>query len=511
MKRFYITTAIDYANGLPHIGHAYEKVLTDVISRYRRLRGDQVHFLTGLDEHGQKVQRSASEKGIDPQTFCDQMAERYHELCNDLEISNDDYIRTTEPRHKKVVAELLQRLYDKGEIYLGEYTGFYSQRAEQFLQEKDRVDGKWPEVFGEVVEITEANYFFKLKNYQQWLIQYLEENPDFIVPAFRQKQVMEFLKEELNDLSISRPHDRLEWGIPLPFDNQYVTYVWFDALINYISAVGYGTESFDEYWPADYHVIGKDILLPAHSIYWPIMLKACGIPLPKHILAHGFWTKSGEKVSKSAGNAINPLDYVKAYSPDAFRYFVMREMKVGQDAEFSDERFMSRYSGELGNDLGNLLSRTLNMIQRYTDGIVPEASVSGEAEKELIAEFEKAAPAFVSSCDQFDFSVGLDALFVFFKSINRYAETRAPWKLAKSEDPEDRKTLETTLAYMAEALRLGAELLNPVMPATVAKIADHLGVPEALQNRPIADVPKWEFALTGQKVGDKVILFPRPE
>ena len=511
MKRFYITTAIDYANGLPHVGHAYEKVLTDVISRYRRLRGGQVHFLTGLDEHGQKVQRSADEQGIDPQTFCDQMAERYHELCKDLEISNDDYIRTTEPRHKKVVAELLQRLYDKGEIYLGEYTGFYSPRAEQFLQEKDRVDGEWPEVFGEVVEITESNYFFKLKNYQEWLVKYLEEHPDFIVPSFRQKQVMEFLKEELNDLSISRPHDRLEWGIPLPFDENYVTYVWFDALINYISAVGYGTESFDEYWPVDYHVIGKDILLPAHSIYWPIMLKACGIPLPRHILAHGFWTKSGEKVSKSTGNIINPLDYVKAYSPDAFRYFVMREMKVGQDAEFSHERFMSRYSGELGNDLGNLLSRTLNMIQRYTDGVVPEASVSGEPEKELLAEFEKAAPAFVSACDQFDFSVGLDALFVFFKSINRYAENRAPWKLAKSEDPEDRKTLETTLAHMAEALRLGAELLNPVMPETVAKIAAHLNVPETLQNRMIVDKPEWEFMLTGRTIGDKVILFPRPE
>lgn len=511
MKRFYITTAIDYANGVPHVGHAYEKVLSDVISRYRRLRGDQVHFVTGLDEHGQKVQRSANEKGIDPQAFCDLMAVRYHGLCEDLGISNDDYIRTSEERHKKVVRELLQRLYDKGEIYLGEYTGFYSQRAEQFLQEKDRVDGKWPEDFGEVTEITEPNYFFKLKSYQKWLIAFLEENPDFIVPSFRQKQVMEFLKEDLNDLSISRPLERLEWGIPLPFDDQYVTYVWFDALINYISAVGYGSDQFGEYWPADYHVIGKDIILPAHSVYWPIMLKACGIPLPKHILVHGFWTKSGEKVSKSAGNVIDPLDYVKSFSPDAFRYFVMREMKVGQDAEFSHERFLSRYSGELGNDLGNLLSRTLNMIERYTDGVVPEASVTGEPERELMQEFQLAAPALVSAFDKFDFSIGLDALFVFFKSINRYAETRAPWKLAKSEDAEDRKTLETTLACMAEALRLGVALLRPVMPETVDRIETHLNVPEDLRGGSIANNPEWKFVLAGQKIGEKIILFPRPE
>lgn len=511
MKRFYLTTAIDYANGAPHIGHAYEKVLSDVISRYRRMRGDDVHFLTGLDEHGQKVQRSAEEKGIDPQTFCDQMAEQYHELCKNLEISNNDYIRTTEQRHKKVVCELLQRLFDKGEIYLGDYKGFYSQRAEQFLQEKDRIDDKWPEVFGEVTEISEPNYFFKLRQYQQWLISFLEENPDFIVPSFRQKQVLEFLKEDLNDLSISRPLERLEWGIPLPFDDQYVTYVWFDALINYISAVGYGTEEFEKFWPADYHVIGKDILLPAHAVYWLIMLKACDIPLPKHILVHGFWTKGGAKVSKSAGNTINPLDYMKEFSPDAFRYFVMREMKVGQDAEFSHARFLSRYSGELGNDLGNLLSRTLNMVARYTDGVYPEATVFEEPEKELTQEFDTAAHQIVTAFDTFEFSIGLDLLFAFFKGINRYAETRAPWKLAKSEDAHDQEVLKTTLTHMAEALRLGVALLRPIMPEVVAKIEEHINVPEDARIGKIVDKPVWHFVLAGRKAGEKVILFPRPE
>lgn len=511
MKRFYLTTAIDYANGAPHIGHAYEKVLSDVIARHRRARGDEVHFLTGLDEHGQKVQMSASEKGMDPQEYCDQMAERYHALCKDLHISNDDYIRTTEDRHKAVVQELLQCLYDKGEIYLGNYTGYYSQRAEQFVQEKDKVDGKWPEVFGTVSEITEENYFFPLKKYQQQLLDFLEATPGFIVPAFRQKQVVEFLKEDLNDLCISRPKERLSWGIELPFNTDYVTYVWFDALINYISAVRYGSDRFEEYWPADYHVIGKDILIPAHAVYWLIMLMACEIELPQHLLVHGFWTKAGEKVSKSAGNVIDPLDYAKAFGPDAFRYFVMREMKVGQDAEFSHERFLSRYSGELGNDLGNLLSRTLNMLSRYEAGIVPAPVLSEEPETTLVNEFESAAASTVKHFDDLDFSVGLDALFTFFKAINRYAETRAPWKLAKSDAQADKEALQTCLAYMAEGLRLGVKLLSSVMPNVVPKIHEHLNVPAQAIESMIPDKPAWEFVLTGRKVGEKVILFPRPE
>ena len=334
MKKFYITTAIDYANGSPHLGHAYEKVLTDVIARTKRLKGQEVHFLTGLDEHGQKVQQSARKQGVGPQQLCDSVAEEFLVMCRNLNISNNDYVRTTESRHKAIVQKILQELFDRGEIYKAEYAGFYSVRQEQFVQEKDKGDGEWPELFGEVTEITEQNYFFKLSNYQDWLIDWLQSNEGIIFPGFRTKQVREFLKEELNDLCISRPKERLEWGIPLPFDEGYVTYVWFDALVNYISAIGYGADGFKECWPADCHVIGKDILVPAHAIYWPIMLKACDIPLPKGYLVHGWWMMKGAKMSKSRGETLSPLELAGQYGSDSFRYFVMRQRplhgRIGQ-------------------------------------------------------------------------------------------------------------------------------------------------------------------------------------
>src|SRR5688572_8810724 len=298
MKNFYITTAIDYVNGSPHLGHAYEKVLTDVIARFRRLMGDNVYFLTGVDEHGQKVQQSAKAKGVPPQQFCDEVSQEFRAMCAKLDISNTDFIRTTEERHKKVVRQLLQQLFDKGEIYKAEYKGFYSTRQEQFLQDKDRnPDGSWPELFGDVTEITEANYFFKLRQYQDWLIEHLKKNENFVFPRYRQKQVLEFLSEPLNDLCISRPRDRLEWGIALPFDEEYVTYVWFDALLNYYSAVA----DLPGVWPAAFHVIGKDILVPPHAVYWPIMLHAAGIALPKGLIVHGWWMQRGSKMSKSTG------------------------------------------------------------------------------------------------------------------------------------------------------------------------------------------------------------------
>jgi len=507
MKKFYITTAIDYANGLPHLGHAYEKVLTDVIARSRRMFGEDVYFLTGMDEHGQKVQQSAQREGIQPIEFTDRVAGHFRALCRDLNISNDDFIRTTEERHRVVVQGLLQQLYDAGEIYQAEYTGFYSTRAEQFVLEKDKIGGEWPEEFGEVQEITERNYYFRQSAYQEWLIQYLKDHPDFIYPRYRLKQVLEFLKEPLNDLCISRPVERLSWGIPLPFDDGFVTYVWFDALVNYISAVGYGTEKFDEVWPADYHVIGKDIMLPPHSVYWPIMLKACGIALPKHLLVHGWWTLSGSKMSKSTGKVVNPLEMVERFGADAFRYFVTREMTVGQDSDFSEELFLNRYNGELGNDLGNLLSRLLNMGGRYTDGKVPAACICEEPEETLQKQWTACWGSIQESYRRFLFHAALEEIFTFVKSINRYAEIRAPWKLAKSENPADRSILETSLAVMAEGLRLAAGALVPVMPEVSGKILAKIGATPIDQWDARME---WGDSLAGCELGEKTILFPRP-
>ena len=507
MKNFYITTAIDYANGSPHLGHAYEKVLTDVVARHKRLRGENVHFLTGLDEHGQKVQQSARKAGIEPIAFCDAQAAKFHDLCKILNISNDDYIRTTQDRHKKVVRSLLQKLFDKGEIYKAQYKGFYSARQEQFLLEKDKnEDGTWPEIFGEVVEITESNYFFKIGKYQQWLAQYINEHEDFIFPRFRAKQVLEFLKEPLNDLCISRPKERLEWGIPLPFDENYVTYVWFDALVNYISAVGYGTPDFEKNWPADFHVIGKDILVPPHAVYWPIMLKALDIEIPKSLLVHGWWLSSGEKMSKSLGNIVNPLDLVAQFGTDAFRYFLMREMNVGQDSDFSADQFLTRYTSDLGNDLGNLVSRTLNMSHRYCEGVVKARQIDEEPEKTLRDLWGETAKTAMQMYDGMQFHTALETTFNFIRAINRYAEQRAPWKLAKSEDKQDKARLETSLAYMAEGLRLAAVLLAPIMPQISEKILNLLGKEKAER---FENNLAWGDSLLGSKLAPQEILFPR--
>lgn len=507
-KFFFITTAIDYANGMPHIGHAYEKILADTIARYKRLQGLQVHFLTGLDEHGQKVQQSAKKRGIEPQALCDEVAHHFQRVCSELQVQYDDYIRTTEVRHKKVVHQILQQLYEEGAIYKGEYSGFYSTKEEQFLQEKDKVDGVWPERFGEVIEVTESNYFFKLSQYQSWLIEYIQTHLDFIFPAFRAKQVLEFLKEPINDLCISRPIERLSWGIPLPFDKNYVTYVWFDALINYISAVKYGSDTFSEYWPADLHVIGKDILLPAHAVYWPIMLKALNLPLPKTLLVHGWWTKAGAKMSKSLGNVIDPFELLMQSGPDAFRYFLMREMHVGHDSEFTLELYLARYNSDLANDLGNLLSRLFNMTLRYCNNQIPEVSITEAPEEELKAHWESVQGELFKFLDTFQFHTGLEKIFGFFSGLNRYAEVRAPWKLAKSTDPLDRKRLETTLAMMAEGLRLGSLALSPVMPQVADKIQKLLGEP-AINNWEKGF--EWSSKLKGRTLGETCILFPKLE
>jgi len=506
MSTFYITTAIDYANGSPHLGHAYEKVLTDVIARLRRLLGDKVFFLTGTDEHGQKVQMTARKQGIEPQAFVDQVSQEFRALLPRLGISNDDFIRTTEERHKRVVRQVLQDLFDRGEIYRAEYRGFYSMRQEQFLQEKDRnPDGAWPEIFGEVTEIVEPNYFFRLGKYQAWLIEYLQQHEDFVFPSYRQKQVLEFLKEPLNDLCISRPRERLEWGIPLPFDEQYVTYVWFDALINYYSAVA----DLPGVWPATWHVIGKDILVPPHSVYWPIMLHAARLPLPRGLIVHGWWTTSGSKMSKSTGNAMPALSLVDEFGADAFRYFLMREMNVGQDSDFSREQFLVRYNADLANNLGNLVNRTLNMTDRFAAGIVPavDATAWAAEETELRALWASTGPEYVTLSEGFQFHQALDRLLAFVRAINAYIDKRAPWKLGKSAEAKDQALLRTALAVMSEALRLATTALEPIMPTATEKIHSVLGraVSGTWTERLV-----WGEGLAGSKVAAALVLFPRP-
>ncbi|MDO8542709.1 MAG: methionine--tRNA ligase [Opitutaceae bacterium] len=503
MKTFYITTAIDYVNGAPHLGHAYEKVLTDVIARFRRQMGDRVHFVTGTDEHGQKVQASARKEGIEPQAYVDKTSAEFRALYDRLAVSYDDFIRTTEPRHKKVVREILQRLFDQGEIYQDEYRGFYSTRQEQFLQEKDRLpDGSWPEIFGEVTQIMEKNYFFRLRKYQDWLIDYLRTHEDFVFPKYRQKQVLEFLKEPLNDLCISRPKERLEWGISLPFDEKYVTYVWFDALLNYYSAV-----ADKGLWPADFNLIGKDILVPPHAVYWPIMLHAAGLPPPKALLVHGWWLQSGAKMSKSTGVATNPLDLVDQFGVDAFRYFLIREMNVGQDSEFTVEQFLVRYNSELANNLGNLVNRTLNMTTRFAGGVVPAAGENEDLERALQSLWLGTRDEAIALCERFQFHTALERAMVFLTETNAYIEKRAPWRLAKSADAKDQALLRTSLATMAEALRLAVALIQHVTPATTVKINSVLDyTPGAIWR----DELEWGGKLAGRKVAPALVLFPRP-
>jgi len=509
MGRFYLTTAIDYANGAPHLGHAYEKVLADVIARHRRLRGDEVHFLTGLDEHGQKVEQTARRAGVEPQAHCDGVADLFRGMLGLLDISNDDYIRTTEARHVRVVQESLQRLFDAGLIYRAEYTGFYSVRQEQFLLEKDRApDGSWPSLLGEVVQLTEANYFFRLSQFQAWLVDHLETHPDFVYPRFRQRQVLEFLREPVNDLCISRPKSRLSWGIELPFDRDYVTYVWFDALTNYYSAV-----ADRGLWPADLHVIGKDILVPPHAVYWPCMLKALGLEPPRRLLVHGWWTMGGAKVSKTQAKAAGDpapappdvLALARDHGADPLRYFLIREMTLGQDSEFTLELFRQRYRTDLGNDLGNLLNRLLNMAGRYAGGKLPAAAADEAPERELRALWTSTGAKYLALSADHQLKESLEELWVFIRALNAYVDTRAPWKLGKSADPADRARLDSCLAHVGEGLRLVATCLTPVMPTVSARLLADLGLPPASR---LDEGLAWSAVGAGKLLAEKDILFP---
>lgn len=504
---FYITTPIYYVNDKPHIGHSYTTILADVLARFHRRMGEDAWFLTGTDEHGQKVQRAAEKEGVTCQEQADQTVVRFQELWKKLEITNDDFIRTTEDRHKVIVQEILQDLYDKKEIYRAEYDGWYCVGCERFFTEKDLVDGNCPECGRPVEKIREANYFFRMGSYQEWLIQYIEEHPEFIQPDFRRNETLGFLRQPLQDLCISRPKSRLAWGIELPFDTDFVTYVWFDALVNYISAVGYRRDDkqFALRWPVDYHLIGKDILT-THTVYWPTMLKAMGLPMPKTVFAHGWWLSGKTKMSKSLGNVVNPMDMIDRYGVDAFRYFLIAEMTLGQDAAFTEEAFIKRFNSDLANDLGNALSRVLRMITKNGDGCIPPAPPNGpetEEEVQLWNEVQSAVDSMEDAVKTLRLDKGVAQALGAVRAVNRYMEQTQPWTLAKNNQHDE---LNRVLYTSVESLRVIAGLLSPIMPERMRVLLNALSAPDHQQ---FADLRKWGGLTPGSAVTTPDSLFPR--
>lgn len=507
MGSFYITTPIYYVNDEPHLGHAYTTVMADVLSRFHRVMGDDVFFLTGTDEHGQKVEQAARARGLDPQAHADEMVVRFQELWERLNISHDDFIRTTEPRHTKVVQEILQKIYDAGEIYEDEYEGWYSVHDERFWTEKDLVDGKDPLSGREVVQIVERNYFFKMGQYQDWLIDHIETHPDFIRPETRRNEILGFLKQPLGDLCISRPKSRLTWGVELPFDSDYVTYVWFDALINYISAPGYLTDKdrFEKWWPASCHLIGKDILT-THCVYWPTMLKAMGVEMPETVMGHGWWMVDEQKMSKSLGNVIKPLALADKYGVDPFRYFLARDMVLGQDSSFSETGFVTRYNAELANDLGNLLNRTVVMADRYLDGIVPEVDAGCATIESLRTTAAETRASVEDLLPNLDTSRILEAVWGLIREANRFVETQAPWALAKDEGK--RQELEETIYGLLEVMRQVAIWVYPVMPERAQTMWTQLGLEGGVEKTRVSDLD-WGRLAAGGRVQPGEPVFPR--
>jgi methionyl-tRNA synthetase len=503
-RTFYLTTPIYYVNARPHLGHACTTIMADAMCRYRRLAGDRVYFLTGTDEHGDKIAQAAAKAGVTPQAYADEIAAAFRDTWARLGIGNDDFIRTTEDRHRRVVQAILQTLYDAGEIYFGEYGGNYCFGCERFYTDKEIVDGKCPDHQTPLTFIKEKNYFFRMSKYRDWLVAHLEAHPDFIQPERYRNEVLGFLREPLQDLSISRPKSRLEWGIPLPFDDGYVTYVWFDALINYISALGYPDGPlYREFWAAGHgeHLIGKDILKP-HGVYWPTMLKAAGIPLYHRLNVHGYWSLGGGKMSKSVGNVVEAFQLTDKYGHDAFRYFLMREMPFGLDASFSEEALVGRLNADLANDLGNLASRASTLIVNYARGVLPGPGAAADEDRAVGAGMERAARDVAAAMAEFAFQRALAAIWEFIAQVNRYVDAMAPWALAK--DPSRRDRLDAVLYTLGESLRCLGILLEPFVPEAAGRIRAALGAPAPR----LADLA-WGRLAPGTPVARLTALFPR--
>jgi methionyl-tRNA synthetase len=518
-KRFYITTAIDYVNGKPHLGHAYEKIITDVIARAHRALGEEVFFLTGLDEHGQKVQQAAQADNKSAEAYCDELAASWQSFAAKLGLTNDDFVRTTSARHKEVVQAILVKLHAEGHFYQASTEGFYSTKEETFVTEKERLpDGAFPPHYGEVAKLSETNWYFRLGAHQQWLIDHIEANSSFIQPDYRRNEVLGFLKNNtLEDLCISRPASRLTWGISIPFDTAYVTYVWFDALVNYISvpadkhdhAVGTaiipGIQTAAEkkglpniqLWPADSHVVGKDIV-KFHAVYWPIMLKAMGLDLPKQILVHGWWQKDGEKMSKTTGNVVDPLAIIDDWGLDAFRFYVVRELDIGPDGNWTDAGFAARYQAELANGLGNLVNRSLSMLKRYRNGVVPARH------DELAPAAAKVVTETIAQLRASELQNALHSIWSLVTRANQYVDQTAPFKLAK--DPAQSARLDEVLYNLAETCRVLAVLLHPFIPTTSRKIYTQLDLPSSPDKFSLAE---WAGLKQGHVIGEPSPLFPR--
>lgn len=514
---FFLTTAIDYTNGSPHIGHAYEKVLADVLARYRRLRGDEVYFLTGVDQHGQKVQQTAEKAGVAPQEFVDGITAKFLALWEKLGVRYDGWAATTDERHKKCVQAILTTLKANGQLYKKRHSGHYSVRQEQFLTDRDRDEsGNFGPEWGEVVLFEEENWYFKLSEHTAWLKEFLEKSPDTILPAFRKAELLNAIERNPGtDLCISRPKERLHWGIEFPFDPNFVTYVWFDALINYVSFVGYGAHSpdlpeFSKIWnigERPVHIIGKDILVPAHGVYWFCMLRAMGFTdaeMPR-LLVHGWWNIRGEKMSKSLGNIVDPNELADRFGADATRYYLMRDISTGKDSDFDPARFVMLYNTELANELGNLCNRALNMSQRFTGGILSADGDLTEDDKTLQTSLAENTAAYRAAMDEFDPSKALEAINRHVVACNQYAERMKPWELNKN--PDNKARVATILYHFAESVAHCAVLLSPVLPEAATKLAEQLKLPGLLENK-LTDL-KWGMIPGGHAIEKPSPVFPR--
>ncbi len=469
----YITTPIFYVNAQPHLGHAYSTVIADAVSRFHRLCNEDVRFQTGTDEHGDKIAEAAKKAGVSPDEYVDRISAMFREAWLPLAIQPDNFIRTTDQVHVETVQCILQKVYDQGDIYFSDYSGLYCQGCERFLTEKELVDGNCPDHHAPPAMITEQNYFFRMGKYQDWLIDHIENNPEFITPERYRNEVLSFLKEPLEDLCISRPTSRLTWGVPLPFDDRFVTYVWFDALINYLTGIGYPDgPDFQKYWDGAEHIIAKDILKP-HAIYWPTMLRSLGLPPYRRLHVHGYWNMQEKKMSKSLGNVVRPEELANRFGADTVRYFLLREMTFGLDASFSEEAVIGRQNADLANDLGNLFSRTLTMVRNFADSTVPTPGTLTEEDQEIADAAVAMVGTYRTHMADFAFNRALQAIWEVIGRANRYIVGNAPWELAK--DPKKSERLSTVLYTLLETLRLISLTLHPVMPETATKMANALG------------------------------------